>query len=83
MPKKHKHYAVIGRIIHDDEDSCYIIRTTGEQAARNAFKRIILADAGVTEAKLRERHGLHKDDTAVFINHIIMSRAPLQHLWSA
>jgi len=74
MPKKPKrlYWAVIGRIPYDDEDSCYIIRTTSREKAIENFEKQIYQDSDKDPEKVIEEHG-----QAVFINHILTSKSEI------
>jgi phage FluMu gp28-like protein len=77
-----KHFAVIGRIHGQDEDSVYLLRCNTQAEAERQFREAIVADTGFTERQLREQHGLHKDDSVVYISHILSSHRKIERVMS-
>lgn len=61
-PAQKKHFAVIGRLMWDDEDSCCHYECETREEAIGKF-----------EDEMRER----KDNVDIFINHVIESATPL------
>lgn len=66
-----KHYAVIGRIPFDDEDSCYTYEADSRESAASMFKQEIL-----------EEHGPNPPTDAsgepVIINIVLESETPIK-----
>ena len=68
-----KHYAVIGRIPFDDEDSIYCCKAATESEAIAHFLIKIVEDSEFTTmAELKKRHG-----NAPFINAVLISNSPI------
>lgn len=81
---QHKHIAVIGRIPHDDEDSCFIFNnmTLDEsyQAFSDAIYKKMLSDSEPTalEACCQDNIAQEAPDRDVYITHVIVSDAPMK-----
>ena len=70
---KKKHFAIVGRIPFDDEDSCYCIEATTEQKAINKFMKCIIADSEFKNM----RACIKQHDSAPFVNIILQSDTPI------
>lgn len=71
-----KTYAVIGRIPHDDEDTCCVFKAPSREKAMQLFADIMYEDAvGEDREHNIDAHG---GDLGVFINHVLVSASEIQ-----
>lgn len=75
-----KTYAVIGRIPFDDEDSCYTFTVKSRDEAIEKFSDALYEDSGLDEDCRQRNIKAHGCDNGVFINHILVSDAPIETL---
>ena len=77
-----KHYAVVGRIPEDDEDSGLFFETTGKAKAIKLFDRETWEDL---ESRPKVRRELRADTRrahghTTFITHVLRSNTPFTYL---
>lgn len=70
-----KTYAVIGRIPHDDEDTCCIFKASSREEAMQLFADIMYEDVDQDREHNIQVHG---GDLGVFINHVLVSASEIQ-----
>jgi|GEM_PF-2868229 len=73
------HYAIIGRIPDDDEDSCYFYEAASSDAAVALFEQEIYEDRFAPTADLAKAAIERNNGAAVFINHILKSGSPFAY----
>jgi hypothetical protein len=69
-----KHYAIIGRIPFDDEDSCYTMEAESREEAVEIFEERIAKAAGYEDA---EQCRKDTADGCIYINHVLVSESPI------
>jgi len=73
VDRKHPCVAVVGRIPHDDEDSCYIFEDMTRAEAAQAFEDVMYAEDGNQNPDQVEK----ENGSTVYINHILVSDSPI------
>jgi hypothetical protein len=68
------HYAVIGRIPFDDEDSCYIYDNVTRDEAVDQFEADIYEDSGRDD----QEETTEREGSAVYISHVLFSESEIK-----
>lgn len=68
-----KHYAVIGRIPYDDEDSCFLVEAKSLKDAEKKFTKWIYEGSDQKKSDVIKTEG-----KAVYITHILESDTPIK-----
>lgn len=71
------YWAIAGRVLGDDEDSCGTFGLCTEEEARQLFIDKMIEEEGTPLEELRARIGLSENDSCVLITSVFRSRAPI------
>ena len=67
------HWAVVGRILHDDEDSCYTVQARSRAEAVTEFERRIKKDGGWFKDQESAAHA----EEGIIVNYVLCSTRPI------
>ena len=79
----HNYIAVIGRIPHDDDDSCLLFQQTTEENARIEFAKQMFEERFGDNAEQARQDEIKNigGDLGVFITHVLASESPIEQLY--
>ena len=83
MAVYHNYIAVVGRIPHDDDDSCLLFEQLTEEQARIEFAKQMFEERfgdGAEQAQKDEIESIG-GDLGVYITHVLASQSPIEQLY--
>lgn len=83
MSVYHNYVAVIGRIPHDDEDSCLLFEQMTEEQARIEFAKQMFEERFGVNAKQAQKDEIEivGGDLGVYITHVLASQSSIEQLY--
>ncbi len=79
-PLRLRHYAVIGRIPGDDEDTCRTFTATSHVEAMEMFADVVYAERNLSEKDREQIADETGSDLGVFINQVLASDSTIDEL---
>ena len=79
----HNYIAVVGRIPHDDDDSCRLFEQLTEEQARIEFAKQMFEErfGDAAEQAQKDEIGNIGGDLGVYITHVLASQSPIEQLY--
>ena len=83
MAVYHNYIAVVGRIPHDDDDSCLLSEQLTEEQARIEFAKQMFEErfGDAAEQVQKDEIGNIGGDLGVYITHVLASQSPIEQLY--
>ncbi len=83
MAVYHNYIAVIGRIPHDDDDSCLLFQQMTEEQARIEFAKQMFEERFGSNAEQAQKDEIERvgGDLGVYITHVLASQSPIEQLY--
>ena len=79
----YNYIAVVGRIPHDDDDSCLLFKQLTEEQARIEFAKQMFEErfGDAAEQAQKDEIGNIGGDLGVYITHVLASQSPIEQLY--
>ena len=84
MAVYHNYIAVVGRIPHDDDDSCLLFEQLTEEQARIEFAKQMFEERFGANAEQAQKDEIERvgGDLGVYITHVLASQSPIEQLYA-